>query len=328
MSDVTRLDGGEAGSSSQTNPLWRSPKVKNYLPDMTWVEVHDLLERTDLAIIPFPSMEQHGPQGALGTDFYNGVAQAQLIAQRTDALVAPVLMAGNSPYHMGFAGSITLSTETLVRVYFEAALSLIHHGFKKLAVLNAHGGNAATTKFVVDRINQETSAVAIDLLEARRAVDDGDESRKSDTKLPAFDRHAGILETSASLYLSPTLVQMDKAPAPAQLTLPPHLRAMIPAIQAGDSVAELLFLAEALKAESTGKHTSTREMTKTGVWTEGDVRTASAAIGKQSVDGFVALAVKFIEKWKRLVPLMELEERTGGTVATRADSHTVKSRSR
>jgi hypothetical protein len=30
------------------NPLWRAPKVKNHLPDMTWPEVHDLLTRTDM----------------------------------------------------------------------------------------------------------------------------------------------------------------------------------------------------------------------------------------------------------------------------------------
>ena len=44
------------------NPLWRAPKIKNYLPDMTWPEVQDLLTRTDMVIIPVGALEQHGPQ--------------------------------------------------------------------------------------------------------------------------------------------------------------------------------------------------------------------------------------------------------------------------
>jgi hypothetical protein len=54
-------------------------------------------------------------------DRYIGVEQAKLIAQRTDVLVAPVLMAGQSPYHMEFPGTITLSSATIQQVYFEAA---------------------------------------------------------------------------------------------------------------------------------------------------------------------------------------------------------------
>jgi creatinine amidohydrolase len=45
---------------SQSNPLWHTQKVKNYLPHMTWPEVADLLSRTDMVIIPVPAIEQHG----------------------------------------------------------------------------------------------------------------------------------------------------------------------------------------------------------------------------------------------------------------------------
>src|SRR5712675_1189502 len=85
---------------AQTNPLWHEEKIKNYLPHMTWPEVQDLLTRTDMALIPVPSLEQHGPQTPIGTDYFVGVERAKLIAQKTDVLVAPVLMAGISPYHM------------------------------------------------------------------------------------------------------------------------------------------------------------------------------------------------------------------------------------
>ncbi len=99
-------------TEAQTNPLWKENKVENYLPHMTWPEVKDLLATTDMVIFPVGSIEQHGLHLPMGTDFLNGLEQAKLIAQRTDVLVAPVLMPGLSPYHMGFPGTMTLSFDT------------------------------------------------------------------------------------------------------------------------------------------------------------------------------------------------------------------------
>ena len=93
---------------AQTNPLWTQQKVKNYLPHMTAPEVEALRTKTDMFIIPVGSLEQHGNHLPIGTDFINGVELCKLIAQERDILVAPVLMVGQSPYHMGFAGSIRL----------------------------------------------------------------------------------------------------------------------------------------------------------------------------------------------------------------------------
>src|SRR5262245_50306138 len=71
---------------AQTNPLWSEQRVKNFLPHMTWPEVRDLLSRTDMVLIPIPALEQHGFQGPIGTDYYSGVEQWNLIAPRTDSL--------------------------------------------------------------------------------------------------------------------------------------------------------------------------------------------------------------------------------------------------
>src|SRR5436190_13635390 len=139
--------------AAQTNPLWHEEKIRNFLPHMTWTEVRDLLTRTDMVLIPVPSIEQHGPQTPMGTDFYAGVERAKLIAQRTDILVAPVLMVGQSPYHMEFPGTVTLSSETLQRVYFEAAQRLIHHGLRRFLFLKSQDGYQFMKILVFDRIN-------------------------------------------------------------------------------------------------------------------------------------------------------------------------------
>ena len=285
----------------ETNPLWHEQKVKNYLPHMTWPEVQDLLTRTDMVIIPVTAIEQHSLHLPIGTDYYSGLERAQLIAQKTDVLVAPILMPGNSPYHMGFPGTITLSAETIERVYFEAIQSLIKHGFKRFLLLNSHGGNQAITTFVIDRINQESEGVAVDLVEAAQPFS-APAPRLPNTAVPLFDRHAGVGETSGGLYLFPNLVNMSAAKT-ATLTMPEHLQKMLPAVVAGDATATRLFLAEGLKAKETGKGTSTREMSDTGTWGVRDLKEATAAQGKQDTENFVNSAVKFIERWKELRPM-------------------------
>lgn len=289
--------------SAQTNPLWHGQKTKNYLPDMSWPEVQDLLTRTDMVILPLTAIEQHGPQLPIGTDYYTGIEETKLIAQTTDVLVAPILLPGISPYHMEFPGTIALSADTVQRVYFEAAQSLVKHGFRRFLLFSSHMGNQATARYIIDRINQETPAVAVELTDASAPF-----LPKSSSKEMKFDRHAGVGETSGGLYLFPTLVDMSKA-GPNRLQLPEHLRKMLPAVVEGDRSATTVFLAEGLKPKATGKHTSTREMTETGVWSERDTRESSAAQGRAQTDAFVNAAVQFIERWKVLRPTQPLSER-------------------
>ena len=286
---------------AQTNPLWREEKVKNYLPHMTSPEVRDLLTRTDMVLIPVPSIEQHGLHAPMGNDFYSGIETAKLIAQRTDILVAPVLMVGQAGYHMEFPGTITLSSETLQSVYFEAAKSLIQHGFHRFVFFNSHTGNQYMTKFVVDRINQETAAIAVDLTDGIEAMTSPAPQTTSNAMQP-FDRHAGVNETSRAMYLFPSLMSMDKAQTPT-LTLTPPLAAMLPLVRSGDRAATLVFLAEGLKPKATGKGTSAAEMSSTGSWSERDPRQASVEDGRRTIESTVSAAVAFIDRWKALRPM-------------------------
>jgi len=153
-------------------------------------------------------------------------------------------------------------------------------------------------RYVVDRINHETAGIAVELDEA--AVPFLTRTTRQEPK--AFDRHGGVSETSRSLYLTPGLVNMSVART-APLTLRPHLEKMLPEVVAGDPTATRVFLAESLKGEATGKGTSTKEMTETGVWSALDVKTATAQRGREETEASVNAAVAFIERWKQLRPL-------------------------
>ena len=304
MSSLLFVVSWTALASAQTNPLWTEEKVKNYLPHMSWPEVEALAERTDMVIIPVGSLEQHGPQLPIGTDALNGIERAKLIAQKTDVLVAPILLPGNSPYHMEFAGTITLSLETIQAVYVEAAASLMKHGFTHFLILNAHGGNRVVSRFIADRINHETAGIAVELGEAAGPF----MARRSPTPEAStlvaprqFDRHGGVGETSSALYLIPELVELEKSEL-AELTIPEHLQAMVPSILEGDETARRVFLAEALKAEATGKGTTARDMSTTGVWSLRNPNEATVERGRDAAERFVDAAVAFIERWNELRP--------------------------
>ncbi len=288
-------------ASAQTNPVWGDTKIRNYLPHMSWTEVEDLLTRTDMVIFPVGALEQHGPHLPIGTDFLNGLERAKLIAQRTDVLVAPILLPGNSPYHQAFPGTVTLPAELIQEVYFEAAKSLMQNGFRRFLVLNSHGGNRVISQYIADRINHETEGIAVELGQAAGPFREARDPASTDE--PAvFDRHGGVGETSTSLYLIPDLVELGNART-ATLSAPDHLEAMLPDVVAGDPTALRVFLAESLKAEATGKGTSTREMTDTGVWSERDLEDSSVERGRRTAEAFVDAAVAFIERWKELRPL-------------------------
>lgn len=295
-----------AQAAAQTNPLWTQEEVKNYLPHMTVPEVQDFLTRSDMVLIPVASLEQHGNHLPIGTDYLNGVEQAKLVAQRADVLVAPILLPGQSPYHMGFEGTITLPSSLVQEVYVEAVKSLIAHGFKRFLIMNAHGGNRAITTFIVDRINQETAGIAVDLGAVAgplttRAANQGAGNQGARPE-PVLDRHGGTSETSSSMYLIPELVDLEAAEV-AELTFPPHLEAMLPDVIAGDPTALALFLAEGLKDESTGKGTSSAEMSTTGVWGARDPAEGTAERGRAMTEAFVDAAVAFIERWNALRPV-------------------------
>ncbi len=282
--------------TAQTNPLWNEQKIKNYLPHMTVPEVKDFLTKSDLVIIPIGALEQHGAHLPIGTDIINGIERCKLIAQERDILVAPIMMVGQSPYHMGFAGTISLSAHLILQVHMEAVKSLIAHGFNRFIIMNAHGGNRAISTLLVDQINQTTGGVAVSFSQAIQPFN----KVTNNTRGKVLDRHAGTGETSNSLYLMPALVQLEKALPPTTLNLPEHLKLMLPEVINEEPTAKMLFLAEGLKAEETGKSTSSAEMSSSGVWGERDPKESTVERGREATEQMVQAAVRFIDKWNAL----------------------------
>ncbi|MGY5858023.1 MAG: creatininase family protein, partial [Candidatus Thorarchaeota archaeon] len=119
--------------------------MKYLLAKMTWPEVEEILKETDIVLVPVGSTEQHGPALPVDTDAYITTELTLLLAEKIwskqKVVVAPTMSFGYSPHHMDFKGTISLNESTLANVYVDICKSLDHHGFKKIILVNGHGGN-------------------------------------------------------------------------------------------------------------------------------------------------------------------------------------------
>ena len=118
----------------------------------TWQEVEDYLARRSDIIIPIGSVEQHGPNGLIGTDHLTAEFVAEGVGDRLGCLVAPTLAYGMSQHHLGFTGSATLRPSTLMLVVRDVVQSLAVHGFRRFFFINGHGGNIASVTAAFDEL--------------------------------------------------------------------------------------------------------------------------------------------------------------------------------
>ena len=131
---------------------------------LTRPEIEEYLKKCDVVLFPVGSTEQHGKHIAIDNDAFTALEISKRVAENTGVLVAPVLPFGYSIHHMKFAGSITLKFETLVAVYKEVCESLIHHGFKKIVIMNGHGGNTNAVNQALREIKSDNGVIVYNVM--------------------------------------------------------------------------------------------------------------------------------------------------------------------
>ena len=109
-----------------------------------------------VAILPIGSTEQHGPHLPVEVDTTLVSAIAARTAERmrpSPALVLPTLWVSLAEHHMGFGGTITLDVATFRAVLRCVVGSLARQGFRRVFLLNGHGGNMAALAPIVDELS-------------------------------------------------------------------------------------------------------------------------------------------------------------------------------
>ncbi len=175
--------------------------------NLTRPEIEKLRDKDAVVIIPLGSTEQHGPHLMVGADalIATGISELvaqQLVAEGTPAVVAPTVSIGNSIHHMSFPGSLTLKPETYMQWLLEYCECLAHHGFKKIVMINGHGGNNLPTQTAIININEKLGFPVYTMTYecgSEREVDEILETQRG-------GMHACEMETSVALHLYPDLV--------------------------------------------------------------------------------------------------------------------------
>lgn len=112
------------------------------LGEMGWTEAKDAVTHDPVVLLPVGTVEQHGPHLPLAEDAITAEWVADQVAERTDALVAPLMPYGYSPIFRGYSGTISLQFDTVRAVLTDVLKELARHGFRRLVVVNNHGGNS------------------------------------------------------------------------------------------------------------------------------------------------------------------------------------------
>src|SRR5437868_9882698 len=113
-----------------------------------------------IVVLPVASMEQHGPHLPVGVDtiLCEGVcrAGAEQAANDVAVVVAPTLWCGMAEHHMAFGGTFTFDIPTYRAVLLCLLRSVERHGFKRVLIVNGHGGNIAALSAFLPDIVRET----------------------------------------------------------------------------------------------------------------------------------------------------------------------------
>lgn len=166
-----------------------------------------------VVILPLGAIEQHGPHLAVSTDtdIVTMVAMGAEEQLSDGVVLCPALPFGSSHHHLNFGGTLSLSPALYTQAIVELVASLLQNGFRRIVLLNGHGGNITPVKQALAVLNagntlsREANIVLATYWELAGPAFAGEPPMES----PALS-HACEYETSLMLHLFPSRVFMDK----------------------------------------------------------------------------------------------------------------------
>jgi creatinine amidohydrolase len=179
------------------------------LYDLTSPEVRRLIEERPRAVLPFGSIEQHGPHLPCGTDTMAADLVALELARRIGALHAPFCPYGVTPIHAGHPGTVTLGRATFEALLTDVCTELVAMGVKTLIFVNWHEVNTASLDAVATDLQEQTGArifVAQACYVAQRIYAEEGGSLT----------HGGSIEALAVMAHDPSLVHLERAGEPTR----------------------------------------------------------------------------------------------------------------
>ena len=185
------------------------------LPEMTGPEVQEMLKVTDTVLIPVGATEDHGAHLPLGTDSMEAReicrrTAVRLAEQGCPVVIGPVIPFGTSSFHMGFPGTVSISSSTLITLLKEVCLSLYQGGFRNFCLIHGHDGNLSSMMVAAQEIVDATPDAAAVVLNWMVALSKVYHTIQKSKK---GESHGGEGETARLLVTHPELVHPERGTA-------------------------------------------------------------------------------------------------------------------
>lgn len=175
-----------------------------FSPYSTADEIQD--SGVDTAVLPIGSTEQHGPHLPLATDYIIAEAVGEKVAEKLGAFLLPALPISTCREHMGKKGSVWVNPDTFFFMVRDIVMSLKEQGFKRVVIIQAHGGI-----FMLTPVVRELNAISSDIKVIRVDLVQFFQSKEMEGILECRDNlHACEFETSLMLHLNEELVRKDR----------------------------------------------------------------------------------------------------------------------
>jgi creatinine amidohydrolase len=193
------------------------------LPSRFWADLStrdfaQLDPARTIAVLPVAATEQHGPHLPLSVDsvLADGIVAASLphLAPELSVLFLPTQAVGLSPEHARFPGTLTLKTETVLRLWTDIGESVAAAGVRKLLLFNSHGGQVSVLDLVARDLRARLNLLVYSCSWFNLPLHDAqgqDLNALFSAEEHRFGIHGGEIETSMMLALAPQRVQMDQA---------------------------------------------------------------------------------------------------------------------
>jgi len=185
--------------------------------DLVSPDVADVIAHSKMAVIPFGSVEQHGPHLPCGTDTMAAEVISQVLAERLDALYVPFGPYGVTPIHAGHPGTINLRRSTFEALLTDICEELISMGVTRLVFVNWHEGNIASMDSVATEVQDRHPGVYVVTSHACYAA------QRIYAASGGELTHGGGIEVLAVMAHDPSLVQVERA---GEATRPDHAIAL------------------------------------------------------------------------------------------------------
>lgn len=177
--------------------------------DLTSPEVAEFLGHSGRVVIPFGSVEQHGPHLPCGTDTMAADLVATELAEMLDAIIVPAGPYGVSPIHAGHPGTISMRRDVFESYLSNLCAEMVAMGARTFIFVNWHEGNIASLDSVATDLQAQNDVLVVTAHACYTA-------QRIYASAGGELTHGGGIETLAVLAHDPELAQVDRVGKPTR----------------------------------------------------------------------------------------------------------------